>query len=315
MLLARYNNYTLFKEGKQMKVTMIGMGAVGAVVGKRLNEYSGCQLTCLATKERKLRYEKNGIFINGEKINFNFVEPENASPADLIIIATKNLQLYQVMEQIKTSVGSQTIILSLLNGIQSEMELCKAFGEEKVLYGYIVNLSSTNLDGKITCGHEGTIVFGENSNERTQRINLIEKLFNDAKVPCNIPEDIHLAQWKKFLLNVSCNTISGLCRAPYVAFKSEVTKNLVRQCSDEVIKIANAKGIKLTPQMTEENIEMVANLNPDGMTSMFQDMCAKRKTENDYFCGTVVRLGNELGIPTPVCQLLHDLVECSEILF
>lgn len=36
MFMASYNNYTLFKEGKQMKVTMIGMGAVGAVVGKNI---------------------------------------------------------------------------------------------------------------------------------------------------------------------------------------------------------------------------------------------------------------------------------------
>ena len=67
--------------------------------------------------------------------------------------------------------------------------------------------------------------------------------------------------------------------------------------------------------MTEDNIRMTAALNDEGKTSMFQDVEAKRKTENDYFCGTIVRLGRELGIETPVCLLLHQLIKCVECSF
>ena len=138
-----------------MKITMIGMGAVGAVVGKRLGEFLGFEnMECIADSQRKSRYEKNGISINGERINFHFVTPENAGKSDLVIIATKNLQLKDVLVQIEKAIGPETTILSLLNGIQSEQELSEKFGKEKVLYGYIVNLSSTNENGNITCGHE-----------------------------------------------------------------------------------------------------------------------------------------------------------------
>ena len=130
-----------------------------------------------------------------------------------------------------------------------------------------------------------------------------------------VPEDIHLMQWKKFLLNVSCNTISALCHQTYKGFRNEVMQDLVRQCSNEVIQVANAKGIALTPEMTEDNIRMTAALNDDGKTSMFQDVEAKRKTENDYFCGTIVDLGKELGIETPVCALLQQLIKCVETAF
>lgn len=296
-----------------MKVTMIGMGAVGAVVGKRLGEFLGFEnMECIADSQRKSRYEKNGISINGEKISFNFVTPENAARSDLVIIATKNLQLKEVLVQIEKAVGPETTILSLLNGIQSERELSEKFGKEKVLYGYIVNLSSTNENGNITCGHEGTIYFGEDSNEITPRISEIKKLFDDAKVNSVVPEDIHLSQWKKFLLNVSCNTISALCRQTYKGFRNEVTQDVVRQCAKEVVAVANKMGIALTDEMIEENIRMTASLNDEGKTSMFQDVDARRKTENDYFCGTVVRLGKELGIQTPVCDLLHKLIKCTE---
>lgn len=296
-----------------MKVTMIGMGAVGAVVGKRLGEFLGFEnMECIAESHRKSRYEKNGISINGEKISFNFVTPENAARSDLVIIATKNLQLKEVLVQIEKAVGPETTILSLLNGIQSERELSEKFGKEKVLYGYIVNLSSTNENGNITCGHEGTIYFGEDSNEITPRVSEIKKLFDDAKVNSVVPEDIHLSQWKKFLLNVSCNTISALCRQTYKGFRNEVTQDVVRQCAKEVVAVANKMGIALTEEMIEENIRMTASLNDEGKTSMFQDVDARRKTENDYFCGTIVKLGQELGIQTPVCDLLHKLIKCTE---
>lgn len=296
-----------------MKVTMIGMGAVGAVVGKRLGEFLGFEnMECIADSQRKSRYEKNGISINGERINFKFVTPENATESDLVIIATKNLQLKDVLVQIENAVGPETTILSLLNGIQSERELSEKFGKEKVLYGYIVNLSSTNESGTIICGHEGTIYFGENSNEITPRVSEIKKLFDDAKVNSVVPEDIHLSQWKKFLLNVSCNTISALCRQTYKGFRNEVTQDVVRQCAREVVSVANKMGIALTNEMIEENIRMTSSLNDEGKTSMFQDVDAKRRTENDYFCGTIVKLGQELGIQTPVCDLLHKLIKCTE---
>ncbi|MCQ2241001.1 ketopantoate reductase family protein [Treponema sp.] len=299
-----------------MKVTMIGMGAVGAVVGKRLNEFLGKEnLECIADGSRLERYRNSGILINGERIDFNYVTPQEAQIADLVIIATKNLQLKEVLVQIEKSVGPNTAILSLLNGIQSEREIAEKYGAEKTLYGYIVSLSSTNEGGMITCGHEGTIYFGENDNSKSERILEIKKLFDDAKISSVIPEDIHLSQWKKFLLNVSCNTISALCRQTYKGFRNEVTQNLVRQCAREVVKIANAKGIALTEEMIEDNIRMTAALNDDGKTSMFQDVEAKRKTENNYFCGTIVRLGKELGIETPVCTLLQQLVECVEAAF
>ena len=121
-----------------------------------------------------------------------------------------------------------------------------------------------------------------------------------------------MSQWKKFLLNVSCNTISALCRQTYKGFRNEITQDVVRQCAREVVAVANKMGIALTDEMIEENIRMTSSLNDEGKTSMFQDVEAKRRTENDYFCGTIVKLGKELGIQTPVCDLLHKLIKCTE---
>lgn len=298
-----------------MKIALIGLGAVGVAVAVHLNDFLKDDFCCIVDEKRKERYEKDGIFYNGKKVSFNYVTPETVKECDLVIIATKNLQLEEALKMMKGAVGKNTAILSLLNGVQSEEEIAKVYGEEKTLYGYIVGLSSVKEGNIVVNGNEGTIYFGENDNSKSQRVMEIKKVFDDAKVLNAVPEDIHLSQWKKFLLNVPCNTISSICRATYKYYRSEVTKNLVRKCAKEVIAVANAKGIALTEKMCEENLDLMASLDENGKVSMLQDVEAKRFTENKFFCGTVSRYGKELGIETPVCDFLEQMVECIELGF
>ena len=264
---------------------------------------------------RRERYEREGIFVNGARARFSYVTPEEARPVDAVIIATKNAHLPAVIEKIRPAVGEHTMILSLLNGIQSESDLAAAFGAGHVLYGFIVGLSSVHEGKVIMCGNEGTIVFGEGDNSRSPRVQALAYLFQRAGVQHRVPQDIRLEQWKKYLLNVTCNTLSAICRLPYSGFKSPVMQDLVRTVGAEVIAVAKQEGVALTADMLESIITMVSGLDAKGKTSMLQDMEARRKTENPWFCGTVVQLGKKHGIPTSACALLEQLVEAAELSF
>ena len=101
-------------------IALIGLGAVGAVVASQLNKVPEVNLFCVVDSDRKKRYEQNGIFINNKRQNFRLVTPDKLQPADFVIIATKNLQITDALKQVKNSVTDNTMILSLLNGIQSE---------------------------------------------------------------------------------------------------------------------------------------------------------------------------------------------------
>lgn len=295
------------------KVTVIGVGAVGAVVASQLTKFLGKEnVECLADGERKSRYERDGIFLNGEKQDFNFVESKNAQKSDLIIIATKNLQIDDAIRMMKNACGKKTLILSLLNGIQSEKEIAKIYGKENLLYGFVISLNSIHVGCKIECSDFGTVVFGEENNAKTERTQALEKLFSDSGIRFKNPENIQLEMWKKFLINTVFNTLSAITRSPYGGFRFEVMQNLARKVGKEVVSVANAEKIPLTEKVTEDAIRMMCGHDPYGKTSMLQDMEAGRKSENDFFCGTIVRLGSEHGIPTPYCEFLRDLVKGSE---
>ena len=298
---------------KIASVSIIGLGAVGAVVASRLTSFLGkANVQCIVDAERKERCERDGIFINGAKQDFNYVMPEDAVSVDLIIIATKNLQLGEALESIRNAVGENTLIMALCNGIQSERDTAAIYGEERVLYSFIIGISSIHEKNQIRCPVEGRIVFGEKDNKKTDRVKAIEELFAKAEIGSEVPENIHLEQWKKFLLNVVFNTLSALCRAPYGAFSAPVMSRLARSAGSEVIAVAQSEGVPLTQTMFEDTLSLIIGLDAHGKTSMLQDFEAGRKSENAWFCGTVNKLGKAHGIPTPVCTLLEALVEGTE---
>ncbi len=295
------------------QVTIIGSGAVGAMYGLRLQGLLGKEnVVFLADAKRRARYAQEPLLINGERTDFTFVDPKDAQPSPLVILATKNLQLEEAVRQIAGSVGEDTAILSLLNGIESEERLSEVYGEEHVLYSFAVGLNSTRVGSHINFNEEGRIVFGEKDNSKSKRVDAICSLFDRAKIAYVVPQDIRLELWKKFMLNTAFNTISALTRATYGDLMQESVKTLAWKASKEVQAVGQKEGVFLTDAMIEENHQIVGALGFEGKTSMFQDMEAGRKTENAWFCSAVVRLGKKHSIPTPTCEVLSLLVEASE---
>lgn len=294
-------------------VAIVGLGAVGAVVGEQLKSVLGKNLFCVVDEKRKTRYQKDGIFINGIRQDFNYVTPSELKPVDLVIIGTKNLQLQEALDEIENGVGPDTMILSLLNGIQSETDITTRYGEARTLYGFIIDLQSINLSGKIDCMGRGKIVFGENDNSKSERILAVKALFDEAGQKNEIPEDIHLQIWKKFFINTIFNSLGAITRSTYGGFKFEEMKSMARKIGYEVVKVANAEGIEaITNELVDEDINLTLSYNPLGKCSMLQDTEAERRTENDFFCGTVCRLGKKHNIETPYCQFLYELLKSTE---
>ena len=124
-----------------------------------------------------------------------------------------------------------------------------------------------------------------------------------------MPSDIRQSQWKKFMLNTAFNTLSAITWSGYGDFSQSALHTLVDQVSHEVMAVAKAEGVTLTEAMAKDNYDTILALD---MTSMFQDMVAGRKTENDYFTGAVVRLGKKHRIPTPVSETLHLVAQACE---
>ncbi|MCH3918646.1 MAG: ketopantoate reductase family protein [Spirochaetia bacterium] len=298
---------------KEIKtVAMVGCGAVGALYGIRLWKHLGADFQIVASGSRKERYERDGFVINNELVHFPIVSPEALQPVDFFIFATKNLQLETAIEESRKAIGPSTIVLSLLNGIDSEYRLAEEFGKENVLFGFCVGMSSVHVGNHIDFSSEGSIVFGDGDNRSTLQVKSVATLLEASGISHVVPQNIRHDQWKKFMMNTAYNTLSSICRAGYGVFAGDALKKLVWQVNDEVQKVAAAEGVILTEDDKASNQKIILSIDPMGKTSMYQDMEAGRPTENNWFCGTVVRLGEKHGLATPVCATLNLMAQACE---
>ena len=295
-----------------MKIRIIGAGAVGAVVARKL--YGHADVAFIVDEARRARY-RDGLLVNGERIMFPLAVPSDSciDRADLLIFAVKNFQLDDAMDEAEPFIGDGTVLMSLLNGIEAEQRLSERFGEDKVLYSFIKDLSSTHSGIETTCFSDGgNIVFGEKDDHISLRVRKIASLFDECGQKYTIPDDILHEKWWKFMLNTAFNTLSAILEADYAAISDNLDFiRAVRLVAREVQNVGKAEGIILTGDDVDEMIRRVTSLRDHGKTSMYQDLLASRETENRYFAGAVSRLGKKHSIPTPVCDFIAILLEAK----
>ena len=285
-------------------VSIVGLGAVGAIYAKRLDEFLGKDhVSIIVDPIRKNRYLKDGVILNGEKKDFSYVTPDEIThPSNLIIIATKNNHLLEILPLIEKAVDNTTTIISLLNGIGSEKILEETCKEAHILYSFATAIDSTRINNKIDFSTEGIIIMGEKDNSKSERVIEVGTLFEKAHITYRIADNIHTEMWAKYMVNVSINTISAITRANYgfcVSIKE--IKHLIIETQKEVIALAKKEGIVgLDESYIDHYQNIFSKLEKSGKTSMLQDIEAKRVSENRWFCITASKLAKKHNLPTPL---------------
>ncbi|SIS74076.1 ketopantoate reductase family protein [Alicyclobacillus vulcanalis] len=292
------------------RVTLIGLGAIGASYGERLLAAPDVELRVLVDEERKRRYEASGIRVNGRPVPFPLHVPaDRAEPADLVLFCVKYDDLARAIEMVRGHVGPRTAFMSLLNGIASEDDIQAAFPHHAVLHAISVAIDAVRVGRDISYSTLGYISFGDATGRHQDAVRAVGQIFDRAGIRYEIPEDILRTVWWKFMINVGVNQASAILRAPYGVFQQSAdAREVMRLAMREVVAIAQKRGIALTEDDVVGFDQILCAMSPEGKTSMLQDVEAGRPTEVEQFAGKVIQLGADLGVPTPVNQLLYHAI-------
>ncbi len=297
------------------KVSIIGAGALGAAYGALLYDMDPGCVSFVAAGERFERLRREGMIVNGRHYAIPVLSPEETSaPADLVIVAVKNHHLDAAIGEMKNRVGGDTIILSLMNGIDSEERIGAVYGMDKVLYALTMGIDALREGNRVIYTTQGRIFFGEAKNPAvTERVARVQALFDRAGIAWETPPDMIRTLWWKFMANVGINQASAVLRAPYSAFQvPSEARDLMLSSMREVIAVAEKAGVSLTQEDIEAFDPILARLSPEGKTSMLQDVEARRKTEVEMFAGTMIALGEKYGVDVPVNRRLFDAIRKIE---
>jgi 2-dehydropantoate 2-reductase len=297
------------------KISLIGLGAMGVFFAPRLHETYGNNFRVIAEGERKKRLETEGVTINGMNYKFPIITPdETENPADLILIGVKGYSLEQAIKDIRNQVGENTIILSLLNGVDSEDKLIEAFGREHILYAFM-RMSIVMKDGKADFDpYWGKIHFGEKKNDTySDRVLAVKEVFDRADIPYFIEQDMLKGIWFKYMCNIGENMTCALLGVPFGMFRISEHANWIRiNAMREVVAIAQKKGIDIGENEIAMQEKTVMTIPKENKPSTLQDLESGKKTEIEMFAGTVVKMGKELEIPTPINEMFYHGIQVLE---
>lgn len=298
---------------KIQSVAVLGAGAVGSYVIWGLSHKKDIRLGVIAEGERADRLKKGGCRINDEVYRPEVWSPQEAEDVDLLIVSLKYGSLPEALESIKTIVGEHTTVMSLMNGVDSEELIAEQVGDDRVLRSLIKVASHKEEKGyyfnpETTLG----IIFGELAAPfDSERVQAIESLFADTGIHFRSTEFIREEIWGKFRLNV-CNNLPQAILGAGVGCYSDSTH--MKAISDglrrELEQIALAKGIDMSKMAGTSG--RGSAVPASARYSTLQDLDAGRHTEIDMFSGALMRMGEELGIPTPYNEYTYHMIKALE---
>jgi len=300
-----------------VRISIIGMGAMGATWASKLVNIPGAQLCVIADGPRADRLARDGVSVNGVHYDLNVVHPDDvpAAPADLLVVGVKHTGLELALQQMRNHVGEGTVVLSLLNGITSEDEIAAAYPACHPLYSITVGIDAVRRGLDVTYGSFGRLEFGERVNAQpySPQVVWLAELLEQAGIEYVIPPDMTRQLWWKFLINTGVNQVTAVLEAPYALVQAPgPARDLMADAQHEVIAVAQARGIDLTEADFDAWLGVLNGLAPRQYTSMAQDTLAHRPTEVDIFAGAMVKMGAETGVPVPVNKDLLRLLKAKE---
>ena len=297
-----------------MKVAIVGAGGVGGYFGGRLAQ-AGEDVVFIARGEHLRSMQRQGLRV--DSINGDFRvdrvaatdDPATVGEVDYVLVAVKSWQLRDAIETMRPMVGKTTSIVPLLNGVEAPDQLANAFGAERVLGGTCSVISMIAGPGHVRhAGAHPTIRFGELDHRRSERGERLRNAFSRAEgVQVEVPGDIHVAMWNKYIMIAPWSGVGAVTRAPVgVIRRLPETRALLEHAMEEILLLARARRVAMEREATGQAMAFIDALPCEGTASMQRDIMAGRPSELDAQNGTVVRLGKAAGVATPVNGMIYS---------
>lgn len=305
-----------------MKIVMLGAGALGSTIGGTLAMAKNEVYFVDMWKEHVDKINAQGLHMTDESNDWYVkvdarTNGEGIDEADLVIVLVKSFATKSAVEQLKKTnvIGENTVVMSLQNGLGNEETIASVVGEENVISGKTYVGGRLIEAGYISAGVKGKWTYiGELNGAKTERIQKVCDVFNEAGLLCEVSDNIKGLIWDKLLINVAAGALCGITRLPYgPLYEEEYIKEVAVDAIQEAINVAKAAGVKLKSEDPEYPWYAASGGLPATFkTSILQSLELKRPTEIDFINGSVCEWGKKYNIPTPVNKTLVACVKGIE---
>ena len=303
-----------------MRIAVMGAGAVGGYFGALLAN-AGHQVAFIARGEHGAAMRANGIRVEGPRgaIIAKTIEvtddPATLDPCDVTLFCVKTYDTESAAAAIKPLVAHGGVVISLQNGIDAQDRIGAVLGADRVMGGLafvsgviaapgVIRYTSTM--SSLRFGESMGEMRGEMSGAISPRASAFRDACEAAGFTAELMPDIRAAQWSKFVGLATNAALTSLMRVPagHIYHRDEGIA-LAQRGFAEVAAVGRACGIALPADIAEQSLKLHQNFPKSMYASMYHDIARGKPMELESLSGTVVRLGRERGVPTPVHEMAY----------
>jgi 2-dehydropantoate 2-reductase len=275
-----------------MKITIIGAGAVGSVLGALLSREH--EVTLVGRSDHVKAINKNGLQIEGEgTFKLDAVTDTSSLPIqDFVIITVKAYDLERAVQDSKRLIGPGTLLLIVQNGLMVlGGPLRVSFA--KVCIGVAYMGATVVGPGKVKLANKTKMTIGC-MNGRLAQATRMAQLFNKVGMRSEVTDDIIGAAWMKTLVNASINPVTAITMEPNGSILADPrTHALSKKLFEEGLSVAKYWDILTDDDICYSDVEDVIRSTADNRSSMLQDLERGRRTEIDAINGAICEMSAE----------------------
>ncbi|WP_063795471.1 ketopantoate reductase family protein [Paenibacillus sp. Soil750] len=316
-----------------MHIMIIGAGSLGLLFAAKLAPNCS-QLTIVTRSEGQAReLEEHGIQLVGtgsletklaksivfqsysEEISGNVAAV--AREVDYIFLMVKQTAISpELITYIQNNMTCHTHLICFQNGVGHEVKLGQAIGWDKLLFA--ITTEGAKRIGPTSVKHtgHGITYVGELESNNLAVTNhqhiFIVQLLELAGFRAELSKNMEVRIWTKLVINAVINPLTAILRVQNgELLRSVWTLSIMQDLYQEVLRLAAAKGIEL-PVDLWDTVQAVCEATKTNHSSMLQDIEASRHTEIDYLNGSLVKMGNEMGLDLPANSMVYRMIKAIE---
>jgi 2-dehydropantoate 2-reductase len=257
---------------------------------------------------------RDGLHLDGISGDLRLIipavrEPNERGVADVAFVQVNTYDTEAAAHTARKVLKASGCAVTFQNGVGNIETLQKALGPGRVLGGLSYHSAAMIGPGHARHTHRGPTWLGELDGTRTPRLQALFDALQAAGLQPTIVDDILSFIYTKLILNSAINPI---CAAMGIRVgeipRTPGADELQTRVIEEALAVLQAKHIKLADPdiMGSIKAHCRAKFNKP---SMLQHMEQGKQTEIGSLNGAIVRMGREIGVPTPCNEALTWMVQ------
>jgi 2-dehydropantoate 2-reductase len=303
-----------------MKIAVVGAGAMGSVYAGLLRD-AGNDVWAIDTwREHVDAIRARGLRVEGasgdRRVAVNATsEPAEVGPADLVVIATKAMDVEAAADSARPLLGAETLVLTIQNGLGSADRVAGILGDERLLVGVAGGFGASIVaPGHVHHNGWELVRLGERSGPAGPRLERIAELWRGAGFRVRTYDEIEQPVWEKLICNVA---FSGPCaileRTIGAVLDDPAAWRVASGCAVEAHAVARARNVTLEIDDPVEYVRSFGKAIPGARPSVLLDLLAGRRCEIDFLNGAIPTVAAEVGLTAPVNETVSALVKAREL--